>query len=664
MNRISPVAALLLVWAFTACDDAGTPLLEPDSAVPLIEDGRDNGFGVYLNPPIGQGGYTMQAPHDPTSDPRVEICRLEVTDAGGDGIDEADVEAASCEDGPVLWSETDASSAGLPLVVSETDQFSLGWNTDAADAGNFFRVSILLPEMDVVGGVVELEYEVKARADVALYDNSSTKLDPSLVAGFTAGKAFPLKFAVEEGSGCDGLDCFAYRVTCLPAVHQTEHAGVMLPEDWAYECDTSTIGQEERNWWLFQERLPEGSPCIDSSEFSGILFDPCYVWQLVEEIDTGDATQLVPYIQEFRYPVTIQFCRDANPAWANEVPHALEDYAGIFRQSIIPGPPGFEVALVPGAAADALTDFSCPYVPGSAQNQFGFYDQYISPIFARIGLEPTPLYAGDGGLLSGRTVRTSDFQRGVELYLSFNGGSSTFSALTGSSTDLEVWLSSPPHEEPLDDPAVGLPGVDVQYTVISGDATLSGGTPCSAGATDCVLVVTTDPADPLGAGYAIATVTLGDTETPVVIEVTVPDDPDFQGIQYTIQPIQLDLIFLEPLGTGGGETDATFPPTIYICDNNTTGCDAGTAHAVIQTSDIKLVTDNTGRKFYQADWKPKNTGATVDASYYVQVLANGSTTGFSPEIHVIKGGRSEYIEPIYYLGENGTLAIKFIWERP
>lgn len=675
MTRVSPLVVLAVV-VLASCDTLDSPpLLEPDANLPSITDGRDLGSGVFLLPPINDNDYTRAGAFDIDADPRVEICRLDVAGT----LTESSVEAAECVDGPPeYWFETDAAHDGETFINvtpapgggAADSMFSVGWKTNSADADVAFRGTVRVPSLTLDGTSISVEYLEAARFDVVLYDNASTKLDPDRVVGFNAGQNFPIKFIVEENAGCDGLDCFAYKVTCETDVYQTEHAGVLMPEDWATECDVTVPGPE-RSWWLFQERLPEASPCLPGSLIDGIPFEPCYVWQLVEEVDgQGDASTFAPYVAEFAIPATIQFCN--NPVEDGGVPEALESLAGVFRYSVPPG----EVALVPGAEENALTEFTCPYdgpaVPSGFLGLDAFTDGVVRPALELMGLAPRPLYAGDTGTLSAKTIRMSHFQRLLQLVLTASDDL-TPAVILGGSTELGVQLTSPPHHDPLDGPSAGVPGVEVQFQVVSGDAddaTLSGAgaQPCP-GVTDgtCVLVTTSGNLESTTTdegGFATATVTVGSTPGPVEIAVTVPADPDFAGLSYTIDAVDLMVAFLEPLEAGDfyGAPDERFEPTVLICAQGSTPCTESSAEAVIPTSAIKLVEEN-GRKFYQTDWKPRDTGTSVGGTYLVQVEAEGITVGYSIPIIVTKGGKGERVGDVYYNGVNSSLPLKFTITR-
>lgn len=674
MRRIVPLAAVLALGVFAGCDTFDTPLLEPPTERSLIQDGRDTDFagsGVFVLPPINNNEYERSAPFDLGANPRLEICELGLPD--GEAPTVASVEAAVCES-VVAWFETGAAhdEASFISVTPEPGQtaadsmFSVGWNTDAADAGKAFRASILLPDFSFDGTTVEVAYEAAAAFDVVLYDNASTKLDPDRIVGFTAGQNFPIKFIVEEGSRCSGLDCFAYEVTCIADVYRTDHAGVYMPEDWATEC-TADPGPEF-SWWLFQERLPEGSVCVPYDSVSGIPFEPCYVWQLYEEVPTASGIAFEPYNEAFADSATVQFCND-------EIPEALQPLASVWRYSTLPSG-GTEVVRLEGAQDSAFSGAVCPWVAPSETGSVtlaafsSFTSGVVRPVLQLLGLEPAPAYAGDQGTLSTKTIRMSDFQRFVETEWQ-TAIAAPDAAVLGGSFEIGVRLVSPPHHE--DGPYAGVPGELVQFEVVGGStgtATLEadGATPCP-GVTDgsCILVPTslfgaTSTTD--DAGYATVTATLDGGAGPVTIEVSLPADPGMDVLSFTTEAVDLALAFLEPLETGdfAGAPDELFTPTILICAEALKPCDATSAETVIATPDIKLVEEN-GRKFYQADWKPRDTNTAQGGTYVAQVQAEGVTVGYSIPIEVTKGGKSERIGDVYYNGVNSSVPLKFTITR-
>lgn len=671
MNRFSPWFGAFCALALVSCDTFDTPVLEPGEQVPAILDSRDPGLagsGVFLLPPISDNRYTRTAPFDVNGDPRVELCRLDVT---GDMTVE-NIEAAPCAE-LVAWFETDVSHDGVAFVTvtpgpgepaSADSMFSVNWNTDAEDAGSAFRGSILLPRLVLDdGGAPTVQYETAARFDALLYSNSSEQLDPYHVVGTTAGQNFPVKFIMEQSQGCSGLDCFAYRVTCEAAVYQTEHAGVSLPEDWASECDVTMPGPE-RSWWLFQERLPAGSPCIPGGLIDGFQFEPCYVWQLAEEVDVGDASAFQLYNEEFADPATIQFCY--NQEADGGVPASLIPLTGVYRYSVPPG----EVALTPESDENALTEFTCSYDGlggGQGAGPLAALTDFVRPALQLFGVEPRPLFAGDAGTLSTKTIRMSYFQHVVVVSLDVADGAFG-PLLVGQSQDITVQLTTPPHGEPLDGPEAGVPDVEVQYRVLEGDADLSGGDPCTdvSGAVidDCVVVLTSvdDPGTSQDeGGQATASLTIGGTGGTVVIQISVPGDPDAEPLILSVEAVDLEVVFLEPLDAGDfyGAPDERFEPTVYICEESALPCDTGSAEAVIPTSAIKLVEENGGRKFYQAYWKPRDTDTGVGGTYVAQVVVGDATVGSSIPIVATKGGKGERIDDVYYNGINSSLALKF-----
>lgn len=682
MRRFSSLLAAFGIILLASCDTLDSPILEPDATRPAITDGRDLGTGVYLLPPISDNDFTRTGPFDVNADPRVEICRLVPGAGDGTALTEANVESWECAEEPSLWFETDAAHDGATFIdvspapggtaISDS-MFSVGWKTNTGDANEAFRATILVPSLNVDGGAISVEYLETARFDAVLYDNASTKLDSDRIVGFNAGQNFPIKFIVEESAGCDGLDCYAYEVTCETGLFETEHAGALLPEDWAGECDVDVPGPE-RTWWLFQERLPYGSICPVGTGIDGIPFEPCYIWQLVEEVDgEGDASTFVPYTEEFREPVTVQFCNNPEGMDTGEggVPEFLVPLTGVFRYSTNPGKtPPFEVALVPGAEEDILSNPTpCPYDgPIANPGLLGLgtlVDGVVRPVLELMGLEPRRLYAGDTGTLSAKTIRMSHFQRVLQLELEATTDLAP-AVVIGGTQELGVRLTTPPHHDPLDGPSAGVPGTVVQFEIVSGEGSLDAPEAVSCG-TGCIQVTTSlnDPNETTDeGGYAVAILTVGGSAGLLEVEVTVPADPDFPTLTFGVDAVDLFATFLEPLETGdfAGAPDELFTPTILICAESLTPCDANSAETVIETPDIKLV-EEKGRKFYQADWKPRDTGTAEGGTYVAQILAEGVTVGYSIPIVVTKGGKSERLEGVYYNGANSSLPLKFTITR-
>lgn len=677
MSRFSPLLAVFCVLVFASCDAADMPLLEPDATRTLIQDGRDSdlaGSGVYLLPPINDNDFTRTGPFDVFADPRVEICRLEVQGA----LNEDNVEDAFCEDGPPeFWFETDASHDGQTFVevtpgpddpATADSMFSVGWKTSTEDANSAFRGRVLMPSLRFDGGAISVEYVEKARFDVVLYDNASTKLDPERIVGFNAGQNFPIKFIVEESAGCDGLDCFAYRVTCAEGLFETDHAGAYLPEDWARECTAPTSTAADTIWWLFQERLPEGAICPVNPELDGIPYEPCYIWQLVQEVDgVGDASTFVPYTEEFAAPGTVQFCN--NPPDEGGVPDAYVPLAGVFRYSSLPGEdPPYEVVLVPGAENDILSNPEpCPYDGPTATNAvlgLRTLTDGVLPALELLGLVPQALYAGDTGTLSATTVRMSHFQRVLQLELEATTDP-TPTVGVGATQELGVRLVTPPHHD--EGGYVGVPGEVVQYAIVEGGAIadLSAPSATSCGE-DCIRVTTSDEAGFDDDGYASAFLSIqSDASSGTVkVAVTVPADPDLTPLYFDVEAVDLVVAFLEPLETGDfhGNPDELFTPTVLICEASSTPCTESEAEAVIEAADIKLVEEN-GRKFYQTGWKPRDTNTAIGGTFRAQVRADGTTVGYSIPIEVTKGGKSERIEDVYYNGVNSSVPLKFTITR-
>lgn len=678
MSRFSPLLAVFCVLVFASCDAASSPLLEPEATRPLIEDGRDASFtgsGVYLLPPINDNDYTRTGPFDVFADPRVEICRLDVQGA----LNQDNIEAALCEDGPAeFWFETDASYDGQTFVevtpepgdpATADSMFSVGWKTSTADADSAFRATILMPHLSFDNGTISVEYTAKAQFDVVLYDNASTKLDPDRIVGFNAGQNFPIKFIVEESAGCDGLDCYAYRVTCEGGLFETDHAGAFLPPDWAQSCTDPSSTVSDTTWWLFQQRVPEGITCPVGPQLDGIPYEPCYIWQLVQEVDgIGDASTFVPFTEEFVLPGTIQFCN--NPEDEGGVPTEYVPLAGVFRYSSLPGEdPPYEVALVPGAEADILSNPEpCPYDgPTTTSTVLGLQaltDGVLRPALELIGLAPRPLYAGDTGTLSAKTIRMSHFQRVLELEIE-STTDQTPSTVVGSSEQLGIRLVATPHHD--DGAYVGVPDGTVQFEIVSGgdiaDLTATSATSCGD---DCIQVKTSDAPGFDDDGLASVLLSIsGDAPSGTVeVVVTVPGDPNFTPFYFNVEVVDLILAFLEPLETGDfyGSPDELFAPTVLICEDSLTPCTASQAETVIGTADIKLVEEN-GRKFYQADWKPRDTNTAEGGTFRVQVLADGMTVGYSIPIVTTKGGKSERVEDVYYNGVNSSVPLKFTITR-
>lgn len=648
MNRISTVVAVLCLAAVAACDGGEEPaLLEPDSGAPAIIDSRDNGSGVFLLPPIDAVNTIVRtAPFELNADPRIEVCRLDVQGA----LTEANIEAAECLDPLVAWYETDASSDGTTFIqvtpapgapATADSSYSVGWNTDPAWANEAFRVSVLLPDLsfDLSTGTLSVDYVTAAYFDAMLYDNASTKLDGTRVVGYNAGQNFPIKLIIEEGSLCDGVDCFAYEVTCLGGVFRTDHAGVSMPLDWAAECTVEDPGEEER-WFLYQEQLPPGSECVPlpSDGIDGIAFEPCYIWQLVQEIDTGDGTEFVFYTEEFAEWVTVQMC---GPGDASD---ALFDLMGMFRYSSLPGG-GFETSLNPESGVAVFDDPVCPY-PGTSSQGLGLsalYTGAVHPALRLLGLAPGTLYAGDGGTLSTNTRRMSHFQWILQLVMTPTDA--TVAGLVGGSVELEVAVASPPHDGGAGDPEP-VSGVTVEFRSSSDDAVLG------------QAITDVD-------GLASLTIALpGTPGTFGVYAVVIYEDQEIGLAEWTVEAVDLFPAFLEPLQTGDfASTDETFAPTVYICRESRRPCTAANAEAVYAGAAVKLVEQN-GRKFYQTNsWKPRDTGTASGTTVYVQVLVNGTTIGYSIPVVVTKGGKGELVEDVYYNGENSTLTVKFSIER-
>ena len=675
MRRVVPLAALFALGWLTGCDTLDTPLLEPDAALPLIQDARDTelaGSGVYLLPPINDTDYTRTAPFDIDAEPRLEICHLDVQGE----LTEANIRTADC-DNLFTWFETGTADAGQPVITVQPEPgqtasdslYSVNWKTPGDSVDVAFRGTVLLPKFtfDPSQNAVVVEYEPAARFDVVLYDNSSIQLDPDSVVGFTAGKNFPIKFVVEETSGCSGLDCFAYPVTCLGGLFETDHAGVLMPEDWAPKCDDTTTGEPEFDWWLFQERLPEGSACVPDDQVTGIPYEPCYVWQLIEEVEGETGTTYQPYLEPFVQEVTVQFCAEAVKD------DGLLNVSSVFRYSQTDGGPTV-TQLEPGDG-DILTNQVCPFVETSSSTAIGIAglaDRVVRPALALLGLEPRVLYAGDTGALSASTIRMSEFQRFVELNELEATTSLSPTVIIGGTTELGVRLTSPPHHEPYDVDPAGVGGVMIRYEV-DGDATIStstqGAESCDTGQQEqqCLLVPTSSDLvngeNVDEAGYASVVLTVGSTGT-FSVNVTVPIEPDLGTLTFSVQAVDLVATFLEPLETGDfyGSPDELFTPTVLICEVDATPCTAESAHWEIPTSEIKLVEEN-GRKFYQADWKPKDSGGVIGTRYTAQILADGTTVGYSIPIEVTKGGKSERIEDVYFNGENSSVPLKFTITR-
>ena len=674
-RRWLALATLLFV---AACDAAESPILEPDARLPLIQDARDSEFtgsGVFVLPPISDNTYQRTAPFDIEAQPRVEICRLGVEGE----LTEDKIEAAEClAGGPEFWFERDAAHDGETFIqvtpepgsTASDSMFSVGWKTATEDANEAFRGTILLPKFVFDGGTITVEYRAAARFDVALYDNASTQLDDDRIVGYNAGQNFPVKFIVEVVSGCDGLDCFAFEVTCQEDVYRTDHAGVFMPEDWEQTCDPLDPGPEQ-SWWLIQERLAEGSTCVPADSVAGIAYEPCYVWQLLEEIPGGEGLTFEPYTDTFALPVTVQFCN--NEADKGGVPDALLDFAAVFRYS---DPPG-EVALAPESPEPAFENQICPYdgeggdASGSG-NLTAFLDRLVRPVLGALGIEPRPLYAGDTGTLSAKTVRMSHFQRFVRLELDAVS-SLSLDVVLGASETVSVRLTSPPHGEPFDGPSGGVPDQLVQFAVsATGDAgarlAAPSATQCGAEPGDCIQVLTSSDSDPGDAiddaGYAAAVVTTSGSTGAVTIEVTFPGDADVEPVRFTLEVVDLVATFLEPLDTGDfkGSPDERFRPTVLICPEGSEPCDASSAITAIGPDAIKLVEEN-GRKFYQADWKPRDTGTEIGATVRAQIVAEEVTVGYSIPVVVTKGGKGERVGDVYYNGVNSTLPIKFTITR-
>ncbi|NIP82911.1 MAG: hypothetical protein GWM90_28270 [Gemmatimonadetes bacterium] len=661
MNRVSPVVAVLCLGALVGCDaDAARSLLEPPNESRRILDARDAEFagsGVFLLPPIYDGSTVVRTgDFDLSADPRVEICELDV--AGE--LNEDNIEAASCLEPLVAWFETDAAHDGSTFIqvtpgpgepATVDSMFSVGWNTSAGDAGKAFRVTVLMPDLvyDPASGLA-VEYETAAYFDAILEDNSSTKLDPDRVVGYTAGKNFPIKLIVEVGAGCDGLDCFAFEVTCLGGTFRTPHAGASFPLDWAPQCSTAEpVPTEEERWLFVQEKLPEGAPCVTlpSDGVDGIPFEPCYVWQLVKEVDTGDATQFVFYTEEFAQAVKVQFCAD-------DVPEAFLPLTGIFRRSSLPGG-GYETALVPESATPAFEDQLCPS-PDASATGFGLsalLDGVVRPALRLVGIEPSSLYAGDGGTLTGNTKRTSHFQRILQLIVT--AADSYFAGLAGGTVPLEVAVTSPSHH---DDGASAEPIAGVTVEFRSDDFALV----CVDGAGGSVPCQATTDENGLAEINAVLPTSPG---TYTIYAVVIYDGREIGRADWAGDALAFYPTFLEPLDEGkAAQTDELFAPTVYICEEAARPCDAGSALMAFSPQDLRLVQE-TGRKFYQTidSWKPRDTKTPLGTTVYVQVLLQGTTIGYSDPIEVTKGGKIERIDDRIYNGENASLTVKFIINR-
>lgn len=638
MSRFSPVAlGLLCLAALTGCDhgDPSFPLepLTPDATRPAILDGRDPEFagsGVYFLPPIGDNAFEMTAPFDPNLDPRVEICELDNAE-----MTAASIEAADCVGTPI-WFETDAAwSASAPQVQVAYDpltgdgQYSLGWNTVASDAGKAFRITVLLPDLDVdpTTQAITVGYRTAASADVALFENASTKIDGDVV-GWNAGQNFPAKFKASEQAQCSGEDCFAYRVTCQGGTFRTDHAGLYFPEDWEQTCDPSDPGPEH-NFFAFQERTD--GECVPFAEngINAIPIQPCYVWQIFEEIDTGNGTGFNVYTDNFAQDILVQFCPDPDLLEEGGNFHAFLGLASIWRYSTGGADPG--VANLPESAVAAFENQVCPY-PGDAQNGqiLSFLRDLARPALRLFGVEPRALYAGDGGTLTGKTGRTSHFQYGIGLDVNFVA--SNLTGIVSATVPVEVSVALAPHPGSLEDPEP-LSGATVTLSYSGG-----GSYTLSCVEAGCEATTGSD-------GLATVNVVFPSTAQTGQITATVTYDGQVIGSAIVgFTAIDLEATFLEPLDTGSAaSTEELFAPTVHICaaaeGAAPAHCDAGDAEVVFTGSAIKLVEQN-GRKFFQTDWKPRDTSSPL-GWYYVEVLAEGASIGFSPPVVVTKGGKGD-----------------------
>lgn len=633
---IVPMCALGILGLGLACDAPVDPLISPQAEDRAIRDGRDPGLQhVFFLPPIDdQGTIVRTAPFDLTLRPRIEVCELTGLSATPT---EDEVEAASCGD-LVDWFEMDAAKDGSSFIEVTPEpggqpvadsMYSVNWKSPSAP-DRAYRVSVLLPDLDVMAGGITVEHRQVAYFDAFLYANSSSQLDPTRVVGFTAGRNFPIKLIAEVGASCNGLDCFAYSVDCDGGTFRTDHAGVMLEQDWAAECGTT---DEPSGWLLFQERLPDAEPCLPPGQVSGLAFDPCYVWQLVQ---VGNDGSYALYNENLQIPAIVEFCIEGEAlTW--------EDMIGIYRSSS----PYTQVDLVPNV--EEAFSISCPYVQPTASGLAGLLSRAQELLWVPgrlLGITPPPLYAGDRGD-AGATIRMSYFQ--WVLWMTPSISSAPTAGVIGSTLPdpLTVQLLTPPHHE--GGAAEGVDGQPVTFEVTAGDASLSA---TYEGSTSQSVEVYT-----ANGGFASVYITLGSAPGSVTITVT---GPGIDPLSYTLEAVDLTVTFLEPLDTGDfpGSPDELFEPTVLICPFDGS---CASPEATFTGEDVKMV-EKDGRKFYQTDWKPRDSG-TGPGTYEARVVVDGVTVGTSIPIEVTSSGKDERVGGVYYNRVNSTLPLKFTVTR-
>lgn len=623
-----PVVAVL-VLAAAACDGApDSDLLAPDDGAPVITDGRDGGDfeHFFFLAPIERSSFTATGPFNDRVRPRVEICRL-IPDSGPQA-------GWACEAELVAWFEMGASSDGSNFVQRVTESgglpasdslYSVGWNTDKAFADQTFRVS------------VKLQSNVLGFADMILKENSSLLQDLGDNYGDVAGRNIPVKFRIEEGAVCQGLDCIEATVTSAGGcfINRPENGGACFPEGWigtsmsslrapgdaSVQSLTEAPDVEEVLFVMERITLANGEVCLptDYPQFEG-----CYRFRTE------------PELVEFNLPATIAFCLEPDA-------YALRGVLGMYRS---PEP------IDPNGTIEELEGTAFDYIECDA-GTLAMYPSGLRGILARAGdaiLAPVsrllggrPAYAADSGFGS----LTKKFSRfGWVMPLAgepYAGDGQT--ALIGQTlaTPLSIRVTSEHCDDGVDCPIAGVP---VTFTVSSG-----------GGSVDPVTALTN--AD----GVASTLWTLGSAEGGQTVEAT---GPGFGPVVFGATGVRLLLDFGPPLAESFGSSgplEEVWTPIVRICPAPVSTTPCANAVAVLQGADIKTAEED-GRKSYQTSWKPRDWNVT-SGQYRAQVVVLGAAIGRSPLIEVIKSGRDQLVDPDLYLTKSSSdVPLKFRITRP